>query len=155
MATGSVPLLATVTLRVAVAVRPAPSRTVSPSVCEPAAYPAVFQLKVAVVAAPETVNAWAPSIVSVNAIGVPLAPLSDIPTLTVPLTGEPSPGLVNDATRGGAVVIVKVWAFETLRSGLRTVTEAEPVVAISAAVLGAVARPAPRRIVAWGAPFPS
>ena len=38
-----------------------------------------------------------PSTDSVKAIGVPLALMADIPTVTVPLTVAPSAGLVNDA----------------------------------------------------------
>src|SRR6266850_1862067 len=88
----------TVTLRVAVAVLPAPSRTVRPSVCGPSATLFEFQLNDAVVAVPEVVKTWMPSTVRVNTIGVPVPPVSDIPTVTVPLTVAPSAGLVNDAT---------------------------------------------------------
>ena len=41
-----------------------------------------------------------PSTVSVNPIGVPLAPVADIPTVTVPLTVAPSAGAVKDAASG-------------------------------------------------------
>src|SRR5256886_9213805 len=90
----------TVTLRVAVAVRPAPSRTVRPSVCGPSATLLEFQLNDAVVAVPEVVNTWLPSTVRVNTIGVPLAPDSLMPTVTVPPTVAPSAGLVNEVVYG-------------------------------------------------------
>src|SRR5882724_12638433 len=91
----------TVTLRVAVAVRPAPSRTVRPRVCGPLGTLLAFQLNDAVAAVPEVVKTCVPSTVSVKTIGVPLAPVSDIPTVTLPNTVAPSAGLVNDATSGG------------------------------------------------------
>jgi len=96
----SVPPPPTVTLRVAVAVRPAPSRTVSVKACGPLAAPAVFQLKLALVAAPDVVYACVPSMASVNVIGVPLAPVSDMPMATVPVTVAPAAGLVNEAPSG-------------------------------------------------------
>jgi len=79
----------TLTLRVAVAVRPAPSCTVRPSVCVPSLTVVVFQPNDAVVAEPEVAKTCAPSTVSVKAMGVPEAPVSDMPTLTVPLTVAP------------------------------------------------------------------
>ena len=88
----------TFTPRVAVAVWPAPSRTLRPSVCGPSATLFEFQLNDAVVAVPEIVKTWLPSTVSVNTIGVPVAPVSDMPTVTLPLTVAPSAGLVKDAT---------------------------------------------------------
>ena len=100
---------ATVTVRLAVAVAPVPSVTVRPSVCAPVASPAVFQANVAVVAAPETVKAWAPSMVSVNVIGVPPASVAAMPMSTVPLTGEFAAGLVKKAVSRGAVVSRLIW----------------------------------------------
>ena len=57
-----------------------------------------FQPNDAVVAVPEVENTGAPpSTDSVKLIGEPLAPVADIPTVTMPLTVAPSAGLVNDA----------------------------------------------------------
>src|SRR2546428_13830595 len=88
---------------------PVPSRTVRPRVCEPVGSPLVSQLKDAVVAAPEMVKAWVPSIVSVNVIGVVAAPLADMPTGTVPLTGELAAGGVNQAVSLGGRGVRLVW----------------------------------------------
>src|SRR5439155_668371 len=99
----SVPPPPTVTLRVAVAVRPAPSRTVSPSVCGPSATVVVVHANVAVAALPEAVKTWPPSTVSVNVIGAPDAPASLMPMLTVPLTVALAAGLVNAAVSVGVV----------------------------------------------------
>jgi hypothetical protein len=63
----------------------------------------VSQLNAAVVAVPAAVNTCVPSTVSVNVIGVPLAPVSLMPTLTTPLTVAPAAGLVNAAVSVGAV----------------------------------------------------
>jgi hypothetical protein len=104
------PLLLTVTPRVAVAVRPAPSRTVRPSVCAPSATVVVFHANVAVVAVPAAVKTCAPSTVSVKVIGVPDAPVSLMPTLTVPLTVALAAGLVN------AAVSVDVVPFFTTKA---------------------------------------
>src|SRR6266404_2033907 len=90
----------TVTPRVALAVRPAPSCTVRPSVCAPSATEVVFQANDAVVAEPDVPKTCPPSTVSVKAMGVPRAPVSDMPTLTVPLTVAPSAGAVNEAVSG-------------------------------------------------------
>jgi len=49
------------------------------------------------VAAPEVVKTWVESTLSVKEIGVPLAPVSDMPTVTLPVTVEPACGLVNEA----------------------------------------------------------
>src|SRR5436305_357492 len=78
---------------VAVAVRPAPSRTVRVKASGPLPAPAVFQLKLALMAAPDVVYACVPSMASVNVIGVPLAPVSDMPMATVPVTVAPAAGL--------------------------------------------------------------
>ena len=57
-----------------------------------------FQPNDAVVAVPEVEKTGAPpSTDSVKLIGVPLAFVADIPTVTMPLTVAPSAGLVNDA----------------------------------------------------------
>ena len=66
--------------------------------CGPSGTLLEFQLNDAVVAVPEIVKTWLPSTVSVNTIGVPVAPVSDMPTVTLPLTVAPSAGLVKDAT---------------------------------------------------------
>src|SRR5436190_296792 len=87
----------TVMLRTADAA-PALSCTVRFSVCGPSGTLLEFQLNDAVVAVPEIVKTWLPSTVSVNTIGVPVAPVSDMPTVTLPLTVAPSAGLVKDAT---------------------------------------------------------
>src|SRR5436309_2738799 len=89
--------LFTVTERAAVAVRPAPSRTIRFRVCGPLPTLALFQVYEAAVAVPVAVKTWVESTSSVNVIGVPLAPVSDMPTVTVPPTVAPSAGLVNDA----------------------------------------------------------
>ena len=99
----------TVTVRVAVAVAPVPSLTVRPRVWAPVGSPLVFQLNDAVVAVPEMVKAWPPSTVSVNVIGVPPAPLADMPTGTVPLTGELAAGSVNHAVSWGGRVSRLIW----------------------------------------------
>ena len=85
-------------LRVAVAVCPAPSCTVRFSVWAPAGTPVVSQLNEAVEVVPEVVKIGLPrsSRCSVQLM-VPVKPLSLIPTVTVPLTVEPSAGLVIDA----------------------------------------------------------
>src|SRR5438132_12256783 len=101
----------TVTVRVAVVVRPAPSLTVRPSVWEPSLAVVVLHEYVAVVAGPDVVETCVPSRRSVKLIGVPLAPVSDIPTLTVPLTVAPSAGLVNEAPRGGGVPPPAFWTL--------------------------------------------
>src|SRR2546427_6515433 len=100
------PLLLTVTPRVAVAVRPAPSRTVRPSVCAPSATLVVFHANVAEVAVPAAVKTCAPSTVSVNVIGVPEAPVSGMPTLTLPLTVALGAGLVKAGVSVGPVLVV-------------------------------------------------
>src|SRR5207237_5190710 len=64
--------------------------------------PAVFQLKVALVAVPEVVKTCVPSSVSVKVIGVPHAPASAILTGTVPLTVAPSVGLVIEAANAAS-----------------------------------------------------
>src|SRR2546429_32965 len=114
---------ATVMCRMAVAVRPAPSRTVRPSVCGPSATLVEFQSNDAVVAVPEVVKTWAPSTVRVNTIGVPLAPDSLMPTVTVPVTVAPSAGLVNEA----------VYGFDTLttRDALPVAPEASRTLAVT------------------------
>src|SRR5881398_2221110 len=57
-----------------------------------------FQPNDAVVAVPEVEKTGAPpSTDSVKLIGVPLALVADIPTVTMPLTVAPSAGLVNEA----------------------------------------------------------
>src|SRR5438309_3236690 len=92
---------ATVTWRAAVAVLPAPSRTVRFSVWGPAGT-LEFHPNDAVVAGPEVEKIGdPPSTDSVKLIGVPLALVADIPTVTMPLTVAPSPGLVNEAVSGG------------------------------------------------------
>src|SRR5207253_5328227 len=144
----------TVMLRVAVAVRPAPSCTVSVSVCGPSATVVVFQLNDAVVLVPDVVKIGVtpPSSRSVHVI-VPVPLLSLMPTGMDPLSVAPSAGLVIDAVSDGAAVIVKGWAFETWRSGLRTVTDAEPAVAMSAAAIVAVSWVALANVVVRAAPF--
>ena len=104
------PLLLTVTPLVVVAVRPAPSRTVSPSVCGPSATVVVVHANVAVAALPEAVKTWPPSTVSVNVIGAPDAPASLMPMLTVPLTVALAAGLVNAAVSVGVVPFLMVTA---------------------------------------------
>src|SRR5438105_10875724 len=92
----------TVTLRVAVAVRPPPSCTVSVSVWAPGARPEVSQLNEAVgpVFEVEKIGVAPPSSRSVQLM-VPMPLLSLIPTLTVPPTVAPPAGLVIDAVSGG------------------------------------------------------
>src|SRR5438067_4155350 len=99
---GGVPF-ETVTVRVAVAVRPAPSLTVRLSVWEPSLAVVVLHEYVAVVAGPDVVETCVPSRRSVKLIGVPLAPVSDMPTPTVPLTVAPSAGFVKAAVSVGGV----------------------------------------------------
>src|SRR2546422_3982611 len=75
--------------------------------------------------------------------------------VAVPVTVAPSSGDENDTTSAGAAVIVKVWALETRRSGLRTLTAADPAAATSAPVMLAVRRLALTKVVVRGAPFQS
>src|SRR5262245_1574632 len=90
---------ATVTLRVALAALPAASCTVSCSTCAPAATPAVFQSKEALVDATLVVNSGVlpPSRRRVNVYGAAGEPLTDMPIVTVPVTIAPSEGLVKAA----------------------------------------------------------
>ena len=116
----------TVTLRVAIAVRPAPSWTVRFSVCAPLGMLLEFQPNDAVVAAPELEKIGAPpSTESVKLIGVPLAPFAAIPTVTMPLTVAPSAGLVNEAVSvAGPCVTTVRFALPVLFTASRTLTVA-------------------------------
>src|SRR2546427_320123 len=97
-ATRSVPPAATVTLRVAVALRPAPSCTVRRNVWAPAGTPLMSQLNEAVEAVPEVVEIRVvPLSKRTRPLMVPVPPLSFILTGPAPLTVEPSAGLVIDA----------------------------------------------------------
>src|SRR5688500_3772770 len=99
-APGAAPVLETVTVRVAVAVRPTLSVTVSPSVCAPLATPAVFHAYVAVVALTVCRETSVPSTVSTN-VTAPVGLPADIRTVVVPLTVAPAAGAVNAAVSGG------------------------------------------------------
>src|SRR5438477_1257773 len=132
----------TLTLRVAVAVWPAPSRTVRPSVCGPSGTLLEFQLNDALVAVPgvfEVLKIWTPSTVSVNTIGVPEAPVSDMPTVTLPLTVAPSAGLVNEATSCRPLAtlttrgVLPVWPAES-RALAMTVVEPSTTFVVSHAI---------------------
>src|SRR5947208_17105231 len=57
--------------------------------------------------------------------------------------------------QGASPLIVKGFAPDTWLSGLRTVTEAEPATAMSAAGMLAVSRPAFTKVVVRAAPFHS
>src|SRR5439155_16315981 len=96
----------TVTLRMAVAVRPLPSCTVSCSWCDPAGTPDVSQLNDAVLAVPEVekIGVAPPSSRSVQVM-VPVPPVSLIPTGTVPPTVAPSVGVVIVAVSGGGATL--------------------------------------------------
>src|SRR5256885_14872015 len=98
----------TVTLRVAVAVRPPPSCTVSVSVWAPGARPEVSQLNEAVgpVFEVEKIDAAPPSSRSVQLM-VPVPLLSLIPTVTVPPTVAPSVGLVIVAVSDGCCTVTR------------------------------------------------
>src|SRR5437899_2955758 len=92
-------LIPTVTLRVAVAgVRPLPSCTVSVSVWEPVATLDVSHVNDAVgpVFEVEKIGGEPPSSCSVQLI-VPVPLVSDMPTVTMPLTAAPSTGVLIDA----------------------------------------------------------
>ena len=108
-ATRSVPPAATVTLRVAVALRPAPSCTVRRNVWAPAGTPLVSQLNEAVEAVPEVVKIGVVPLSRRTAhVMVPVPPVSFMPTDTAPLTVVPSPGVVNDALKGPAMTMLRV-----------------------------------------------
>ena len=47
-------------------------------------------------------------------MGVPLAPVSNMPTLVVPVVVVPAAGLVNDPTRGGGVPPPLFWTFSVI-----------------------------------------
>jgi hypothetical protein len=114
----------TLTGRVAVAVRPAPSRTVRLRVWLPSPTVVVFQLNDALAADPDVAKTCVPSTVRVNAIGVPFAPVADMSTLTEPLTAAPLVGLVNEAARVGVPPLDTVTdrvATPTLPAESRTV----------------------------------
>src|SRR2546422_5340049 len=98
----------TLTVRVAVAVAPLPSRTVRPSVWLPNETLFAFQLNDAVVGVPEVVKIWAPSTVTVQVM-VPVPLLSAMPTLTLPLSGVPGIGLVNHALSCDPAVARLTW----------------------------------------------
>src|SRR5947209_17824408 len=95
----------TVTLRVAVAVRPPPSCTVSVSVWAPGARPEVSQLNDAVgpVFEVEKIGVAPPSSRSVQLM-VPTPLLSLMPTVTGPLNIGSAAGRVSDALCGPATV---------------------------------------------------
>src|SRR5207248_1099944 len=104
----------TVTLRVAVAVRPPPSCTVTVSVCAPSAtVAAVSQLKVNVPAGPLLLKRTTvplggrrgSSTLTFNK-SVPLPPLVVTDTLTTPPTVAPSAGVLNITEGGGGMVTV-------------------------------------------------
>ena len=117
-------VLVTLTVRVAVAVRPAPSRTVRLRVWLPSATVAVFQLNDALAADPDVAKTCVPSTVSVNAIGVLLAPVAEMPTPTEPLTVAPAAGLVNEAASVGVPpldIVTDRVATPTLPTESRTV----------------------------------
>src|SRR5205823_13354309 len=92
----------TVTLRVAVAVRPPPSCTVSVSVWAPGARPDVSQLNEAVgpVFEVEKIDAAPPSSRSVQLM-VPMPLVSVIPTVTELASAASRAGLVNHPVGGG------------------------------------------------------
>src|SRR5947207_4723221 len=123
-----------VTPRAAVAVRPAPSCTVRASVCGPSPTDVVFQLNDALVAEPELAKTRVPSTVSVKAIGVPLAPLADMPTVTVPVTVAPSAGAVNEAASGGGAVPPPAFCTLNARVVLPELPDASRTVATSVCV---------------------
>src|SRR5437870_4076144 len=101
---GGGPGLLTVTVIVAVAVRPPASLALSASVWPPLPRPFVFHANDAVVAATVWVNAGVPSIVRRNVLDEPEAPLTAMPTVTLPLTVAPLAGLVKLAVSGGGGV---------------------------------------------------
>jgi hypothetical protein len=116
MATRSVPVVGggvlvafeTVTVRAAVARPPEVSVTVRPSVCEPLPTATVFQANDAVVPLTVCVETVVPSTVSANVREVAVDPLTDMPTVLVPLTVAPAAGLVNAAVSVGVGVGVGV-----------------------------------------------
>ena len=108
----------TVTVIVAVTVRPAASLALSASVWLPLARALVFQANEAVVPATVWVEARVPSMVRRNVFEAPEAPPTSMPTVTVPLTVAPLAGLVKRAVSGGGGVV----PFATV-----TLSDAEPV----------------------------
>src|SRR5207249_3050517 len=95
----------TVTVIVAVAVRPAASLALSASVWLPLARALVFQANEAVVPVTVWVEARVPSMVRRNVFEAPEAPPTSMPTVTVPLTVAPLAGLVKRAVSGGGGVV--------------------------------------------------
>ena len=108
----------TVTVIVAVAVRPAASLALSASVWLPLARALVFQANEAVVPVTVWVEARVPSMVRRNVFEAPEAPPTSMPTVTVPLTVAPLAGLMKRAVSGGGGVV----PFATV-----TLSDAEPV----------------------------
>src|SRR2546425_4878088 len=95
----------TVTVIVAVTVRPAASLALSASVWLPLARALVFQANEAVVPATVWVEARVPSMVRRNVFEAPEAPPTSMPTVTVPLTVAPLAGLMKRAVSGGGGVV--------------------------------------------------
>src|SRR5438552_15208334 len=116
----------TVTLRVAVAVCPPPSCTVSVSVWAPVATLDVSHVNEAVgpVFEVEKIGVGPPSSCSVQLI-VPVPLVSDMPTVTMPLTVAPSTGVLIDAVNfaGPGTTIVRL-ALPVLFPESRTLTVA-------------------------------
>src|SRR5262245_4732219 len=92
-----------VTVRLAVAVRPAPSVTVTVKVRGPLATVSVFQAYAATAPSTVCVDTTAPSTLSVN-VDAPLAPVEARPTVVVPLTVAPSAGAVKEAVSGDSAL---------------------------------------------------
>ena len=110
------------------------THSLSASVCGPSPTDVVFQLNDALVAEPELAKTRVPSTVSVKAIGVPLAPRADMPTVTVPVTVAPSAGAVNEAASGGGAVPPPAFCTLNARVVLPELADASRTVATSVCV---------------------
>src|SRR5439155_17442717 len=107
-------MLVTVTDCVAVALPPAESITVSFSVCEALDSLIVSSAYEAVVPLTVCVEVTVPSTASWNVFDTAVEPLTDIPTVVVPVTVAPEAGLVKAAVStgvGGVTMAVFTWAF--------------------------------------------
>ena len=96
------------TLMLAVAVRPTPSRTRRLSVWLPAATGVVSQKNEAKASPPTIEETSLPSMLSLKVIGVLNAPLAAMSIFVEPLTVAPAAGLLNEAFNGAVTVTVRL-----------------------------------------------
>ena len=107
-------VFATVTDRVAVARPPAESCTVSVSVCGPSATLVVLHTYDVVLPLTVFVETTVPSTASWNVFETAVEPVTDIPTVVLPLTVAPEAGLVNVAVSTGVGDVVMPFFTVTL-----------------------------------------